>query len=267
MDRSELYKSNEKGGKYYISVTEIKELYISLDRPYVRCVISERKAFITFKGLDRLQFIVDSISSKDQLSFFEKSEIILLDSYNQSFFKFILVELFQGNKLGQRLNRFLQFGIVCFVFNILILVFASEKNITLVFSSLLTGVSVFIAIFSVFTANQSYFKKNKIELFKKGKISYYYSVDRNMTISGLITILFCLFGLILVKDDAMSDFKFDGFEFSLEAAVTRKSMILWIVNIAFLLTFVTLRSLVEFYIKRPAKFHVGEMKDEFLENS
>jgi hypothetical protein len=40
---------------------------------------------------------------------------------------------------------------------------------------------------------------------------------------------------------------------------------LFLVNLSFISTFIVLRSIIEFYVHRPAQYILGDMKKEYLE--
>jgi hypothetical protein len=266
ISKEEIIEAVKKGKPIIVTKEELIEIYILFERPEGKCVKSYGKCFISFRNIEKGQFLLDEkIKDFEKVSFIDKIEKVDLDKSNQSFIVFFFLEFWQGNSTSKKIFYLFRTVLMLFVFNILIILFASEKNITNFFTGLLTAVSIFIAIFSVFTASHDQLNRKKPELFKSGKISYYFSVDKNLTLAGLVAIFTSLAGIIIVKDSAGNFILLSNVSCGfLVKILSRKGLILLLMNVSFLMTYITLRSLVEFYIHRPEMYIKGELKDDFL---
>jgi hypothetical protein len=266
MELENLAEINNQGGKLIVTLEELKDIYIYESRPSAKCVMIRKKAFITFESLKNIQFIVEAFTNKNNLAFIENCDVVESYLYDKNFFEFLIKEFWQGKTVGLKFIRLLQIILLLFSFNFLIFSFSSERNISNFCSAILTGISFFIAIFSVFTVNQSHFEKAKITLFKSGKTPYYFSVDRNMTYAGFVVIIFALLGLLITNDTSLPFVEINKLDLRLSKFITRKFLLLFLINTCFLLSYITLRSLVEFYLKRPAAYILGDLKDEYLKS-
>lgn len=265
ISKEEILEYNKSGKEVIVTVEELLEIYLLFERPIGKGAIIDSRCYVSFKGLENIQFIIESINSFDRFEFIEQFEKANLDEKRQGFLKFFFLEFWQGKSFWKRLFHLIYTLTIILLFNFLIIQYSSEKKIANFFMGILTAVSIFVAIFSVFTANHDQLNRKKPFLFKTGKMSYYFSVDMNLTIAGLIAIFTSLVGIIIVNDDSQAfihNIMFNK-EYFLNL-FSRKGLVLFLMNTTFLLTFITLRSLVEFYIHRPAKYITGEMKDNFL---
>jgi len=264
MELEDLYELNKEEHKKIISIDNIKNVYITLGRPMVRVVIKKSNAYLVFENLKNVQFIIHDIKNSEQLSFFENCEIINLNLHDKNFINFIATECWQGKGFMEKLYRSFQIIIAITAFNTLLIFFSTERNINTFCSYLITAVSFFVAIFSVFTVNQTHFHKARISLFKSGKATYYFSVDRNLTISGFLAVFLALGALLVTKDTGVDFFTIKHLNFDIHKFISRKFLLLALINASYVLTFITIRSLTEFYVKRPAEYKIGELKDEYL---
>jgi|GEM_PF-3402267 len=263
--KEQILQLNAKGAKRYLSIDELKEIYLLFDRPTAKGALINGKCFISFNSLNQIQFIIENTKSFDTFAFIETLEKINLDKQRQNFVKFFLFEFWQGSSLGRKIVHLIYTVGIVLAFDALIIFYSTEKNISIFFTGLLSAVSIFIAVFSVFTANHDQMNRKKEYLFKSGKISYYFSVDKNLTIAGFIAIIACLAGIIITKDE--SNNFITNISFNKEYLLhffSRKGLIVILINTSFTMTFLTLRSLIEFYIHRPEKYIIGELKDDYL---
>lgn len=244
-------------------ITQLIELYINEEKPKVKIVLSENNAYISLASIGKVQFIIHDIKNENDFSFIEEKQIVNLTKSSQSFIIFFLLEFWQGKSLFKKIwHLFYTFLFIIFI-NYLLLKFGTDKNLQYVFSGVLSAESIFIAIFSIFVANSDHFKNVKKVIFQNGKLAYYFSIDKNITICGLLAIFSSIIGLLVVGDNATS------FSSSLHIKNWQdlfhiNQLIFLLFNISFLNLFLSLRSLHEFYVIRPSKFMLGELKDEFL---
>lgn len=265
ISKEQILEHNKIGKQIYVSKEELMQVYLLFDKPKGKGALIDKKCYISFFGLENIQFIIEEINDFSSLTFIDQFEKADLDKKNQSFIEFFFFEFWQGKTWSLKVYHLLYTLGIVFVFNLLILHYSSEKSISNYFMGILTAVSIFVAVFSVFTANHDLMNRKKPFLFKTGKMSYYFSVDMNLTIAGLIAIFSSLAGVLIVKDDSTDFFQAICFKIDfLMNLFSRKGLVLILINVSFLLTFITLRSLVQFYIHRPAKYIIGEMKDNFL---
>jgi len=124
--------------------------------------------------------------------------------------------------------------------------------------ALLTAVSIFVAIFSLFTISHEYMERKKLQLFENGKLAYYFSVDKLIAELGVCAILISIFVNLIIGESSSRFLEI------------KNSPIKWVlllsINLSFFFTFIVLRSIIEFYIHRPAMYIMGDLKRESLED-
>lgn len=252
-------------GQIPITIDKLKELYKLEERPKAKAVKLFNAYYVTLSTNENVQFKISSNIKDEELSFIEELKTIKATDNYQNFYKFLFIEFFQGDRFYKRIFRFFNttFPVLTFVF--LCYRFATLESISNILNGLLTSVSVFVAIFSVFTVSHDYMEKKNIQLFEDGKLAYYFSVDRNITIAGILSILFLIYAIIVVPSGLYSDNEQVVMFYSVPKDI--RFILLSIFSItAFLFLYISLRSLVEFYIIRPSRFILGEIKDESLKS-
>lgn len=263
--KTEIEKYNQSGAKLLVSINDLKSIYKDFDRPKVKAVIDNNKAFLTLQTAPNVQFIIEKLDSESTLQFIEDIVIVNLDKNKQGVFLFILKEFWQGRNVPRKILHFIYTSGVMVFFNYLVLEYSSEKNILNSFTGILTAVSIFIAVFSVFVANHDQMSASEKSLFKTGKFSYYTSVDKNVNLLGIMCIALTLFGLLITGDSDAIYFGGKWFN-NVQEFLTKKTGTFFLLNISFLFAFLTLRTLIEFYVIRPGKFLIGRLKDDFLKS-
>ncbi len=141
-------------------------------------------------------------------------------------------------------------------FNTLGQLYTGEENAHEIFAASLTAVSIFVSVFALFITSQDYLSRRKLDLFTKGQLGYYFSIDKYVTQTGIYAIIATIFGLIVT-----SSFENNARLYSLDA---ENIFIIILLNVTFLAVYIILRSLLEFYIIRPSKFIMADLKDESL---
>jgi hypothetical protein len=264
--KEDILKHSEAGGQIDLdSLEALKKLYVEFERPSVRIVIDDNNSFISFKSIPKITFKVSAIENETDFAFIEDSIIVSLQAKSHKFLFFVLDEFWQGKNFLSRLFHFISTIMICSFFTFLLLKFGSEKNLQFIFSGILSSISIFIAVFSIFLANSDIYRGKELQLFEKGKLSYYYSVDRNITLAGVIAIIFSLFGLVIVGDDTKSLLlKINIKQFS--DYFSRECILLYLALLSFFFLFIILRSLIQFYVNRPGRFLLGDIKGKFLKH-
>jgi len=263
--KDEIEKYNQVGAKLIISMEDLKSIYKDYGRPKAKAVIDGGKGYVSLQTTPNVQFIIENIDSKDSFQFIEEIESIDIEQNKESVFLFVVKEFWQGKTIWRRLFHLIYSTGILILFNYIILEHSTEKNILNSFTGILTAVSIFIAVFSVFVANHDQMNSAEKSLFKSGKLSYYTSVDKNVNVLGIMCIGLALFGLLITGDN--DNIYFGGKWFnSVEELLTVKTGVFLLLNFSFLFAFITLRSLIEFYVVRPGKFLLGRLKDEYLKS-
>jgi hypothetical protein len=259
LDHIEELKSSE--GDLRLSPDELKQVYIALNRPKVNLIKVDETVYVSFESAKKIQFIITDTNSIDKFSFIEQfNKKLDVTSKEKNYWEFLEMEFFQGKNILHRVWRFVVTIFPVIIFNCLALLFASNANINSFMQGLLTAITVFVAIFSLFTVSHEHMERKKKLLFENGKLAYLFSVDKNITISGVIAIVFSLFTLLLIDENS------ERFYQNLYLVDIKKVLFLMFGNISFLLTWIVLRSIIEFYIIRPARFILGDIKKQSLED-
>ena len=161
ISKEELLEYNKFGKQIIVSVKELLEIYLLFERPIGKGAIIDSRCYVSFKGLEKIQFIIENLNSFDRLEFIEYFEKINLDEQNQSFIKFLLLEFWQGKSVSRKIFHLIYTLAIIFIFNFIVVQYSSEKNISNFFMGLLSAVSIFVAVFSVFTANHDQMNRKK----------------------------------------------------------------------------------------------------------
>lgn len=257
----------ESCGQQDCSLDELKKAYQQLERPKGNAVKVRELFFVSLEKAPNVQFYVTDCKNKDQLAFIEALKFVDSTRNEEGIWKFIFHEFWQGKTWYWKLWRFFQVLLPLIILNVVALFFATEQNIDNTFSALLTAISVFVAIFSLFTVSHEHLERKKLRLFENGKLAYYFSVDKNITKLGITAILACLLAGLLVENSLPSEITPNETNMFWQSLSNPKDwIILILLNIVVFNTFIVLRSIVEFYIHRPAEFILGDMKKTSLED-
>jgi len=244
-------------GQVDCTVEQLKEVYLSLQRPKARVVKLYKNYFISFKSIPDVQFKINESISREGLGFIESKIEIDATKDEENMFKFVINEFTQGKNFSERLGRFVSTSIPLVLLNMQILMFSTNKSMESLLTGILASVSIFVAIFSLFTVSHEYLERKKLSLFMSGKLANYFSVDRNMAQVGITAILCSLFALLIVNEIPGQFWNTNN--------NLRGHILLLLINISFFATYIILRSVIEFYIHRPAKYILGDMKKEYLQ--
>jgi len=247
---------NDSGQKS-CSLEELKVIYIAYNRPKANGVKINNNFYISFESAPKVQLYIKDNINKDKLSFIEELHFVDATKKEQNILSFIIFEFWQGDKIKQKICRFFFTITPSILLNFAIIKYVTEKALSNTFVALLTAISVFIAIFSLFTISHEHIERKKLRLFENGKLAYYFSVDKNITELGVSAILLTVFGLLLTNDST-TIFWNTWYDI-------KDWIILILFNLSFFFTFIILRSVIEFYIHRPAIFILGDMKKQSLE--
>lgn len=243
-------------GEVQMTLDNLKDLYKQLERPEAKIVKLQNNIFISFEVSPKLHFLLLGETNLDKLLFIDKSIIINAEDKVQGVFKFIFFELWQGKNVFSKLVRFSMTLVPMILFNVLILIYSSNDNVKDLTSGLLTAISVFVGIFSIFTITHEHWKNKALDNFESGKLAYYFSVDKHITELGVTAIISCLYAL-LISPSGNNIFYHHPLDIKL-------ILVIFLLNVSFFSTYIILRSLFEFYIPRPAKFILGDLKNQSL---
>lgn len=239
------------------TVEQLKAIYIELDRPKARVVKLYKDYYVSLEPIYKVQFKVIGSIRKEHLSFIERKVEIDATKDEQNIVRFLVNEFVQGGKLRNKLLRAVETAIPLGLLNLGIRFYATNNSMSNLFLGLLTAVSVFVAIFSLFTISHEHLERRKLRLFETGKLAYYFSVDKNIALLGICSLMSSIFALLIVNGNPKMFWNTND--------ALQKYLILLLINLSFLATFIVLRSIIEFYIHRPARFMLGDMKKEYLE--
>lgn len=244
-------------GQLKVSLSEVEKIYRLLESNRCRAIIMDKKCFLVFDEIINVELAVEDYRRQKDLSFIESKhlEIINTTGADKGYFAFLLNEAFQGKGILARLRRFAGLVIPLAGLNILGYLYGDSAAIGDVFTGLLAAVSIFIAIFSLFVTSHDYMTRKKVTLFESGQLNYYFSVDKHVTRTGIIAIVLSVYGLILTSGEGTG---------ALYTANIQNILIILTLNLTFVLVYIILRSMVEFYIIRPGKFIMADMKVQSL---
>ncbi len=248
-----------KGGLLKVELEEVKTIYKFLDDKSCRVLLMHDMCFVLFKELSGVEFAVENYRKEADFSFVDKAhiEVVNVSKKDGNYFKFVIDELFQGSAIVSRVMRFGKILLPLVILNVLGYMYADSNSINEVFSGLLTAVSIFIAVFSLFVTSHDYLTRKRLALFERGQLSYYFAIDKYITQTGIFAILFSIYGLIITSG---------GGNGKLYESDIHNIIIVALLNIVFIMVYIILRSLVEFYIVRPGKFIMADLKSESVRN-
>lgn len=248
----------ESRGFQPVALEDAKHIYGLLSDKRAKVIIIGRDSYVVFAELSQIEFKVKSVFDRKSFDFISESgaKIVVANEANYSYFRFIVNEFLQGKRWYNRLWRLTTTITPLLLLNVIGYYFADTGGMKDVVSGILAAVSVFVAIFSLFTTSHEYLLRKRLSLFEKGKLGYYFRVDQHITRTGIYTILIAIFTLLICTGfdpDAAS---------TLYEAYTRNIATVIGLNLSFLGVYLTLRTIIEFYVKRPAKFIMGDLKRE-----
>ncbi len=257
IDKRFIETLRESKGQLKVSLSEVEKIYRLLESSHCRAIIMDRMCFIVFDEIVNVELAIEDYRRQKDLSFIESKnlEIINTTSTDKGYLAFLLNEAFQGRGFPGRLRRLLGLITPLFGLNILGYLYGNTSTIGDVFTGLLAAVSIFIAIFSLFVTSHDYMTRKKVSLFESGQLNYYFSVDKYVTKTGIIAVILSVYGLVLTSGGAAG---------SLYTTDIHNILIVLALNLTFVLVHIILRSMVEFYIVRPGKFIMADMKEQSL---
>ncbi|HSA83721.1 MAG TPA: hypothetical protein VLF20_02435, partial [Patescibacteria group bacterium] len=194
-------KLQHSEGQESISFDDFVRIYNYLNNPPVNIVKVRKIIYLSCKNLSKIQFKIEDENDIRKFQFVIKNNFIDLDKYKNTIFSFIFFEFFQGQNKLKKLIRFFETLLPLVVLNFFIIEFSTNQTIQTAFSALLTALSIFVAVFALFTVNNNNWERKQLLLFRNGKLPYYFSVDRNITILGIFAIIFSLLGIIITPGD------------------------------------------------------------------
>lgn len=244
-------------GQLKVSLHEVEKIYRLLESDHCRAIIMDKMCFLVFDEIINVELAIEDYRHQKDLSFIESKhlEIINTTSTDKGYLVFLFNEAFQGKGVLARLRRFIGLVTLLAGLNILGYLYGDTTAIGNVFTGLLAAVSIFIAIFSLFVTSHDYMTRKKVHLFESGQLNYYFSVDKHVTRTGIIAIILSVYGLVLTSGDGTG---------TLYTTDTQNILIILALNLTFVLVYIILRSMVEFYIIRPGKFIMADMKLQSL---
>jgi hypothetical protein len=246
-------------GQTYISIADLKKLTHLLGVKTARVITYHGEFYLRFAELPNIEFGVTDANDEKDFSFVPEADLEFINAggRDHNFGGFILRELLQG-KGWARISRLGVTLLPLFLFNILAYNYATFESAKDVFSGMLAAVSVFVAVFSIFTISYDHLRRKMLDLFENGKLSYFFCIDKHMTRTGVYAIFISITGLIV---SATSSDK----SVPLYHVYTHNILTLALLNTALLLIWIILRSLHEFYIGRPGVFILSDMKKKSFE--
>ena len=251
----EKLKSDQASGQAGITVNQIKEVSKYLQSNKAKVIKIQDACYLVFAELPNIEFCITDFKKRNDLSFLDQKQLEYIDTsvFETGYTRFLLNEFLQGKGLGKIMRLFKTLAPLVLL-NIAAYYFATPSSVQQTFAGLLMAVSVFVAIFSLFTVSHEYLQRKRLNLFEGGKLGYYFSVDKHITKTGVYSILIAIYGLLAAgQKGARNNTRI--FNHSLNSIV-----LLVLLNLAFLGVFIILRSIVEFYITRPGKFMLGDLK-------
>lgn len=245
-----------------VSITDLQTIHKLLSDKRAKVIVINRESFVVMAELINIQFQVRGVFKREAFNFIDTDGLsyVNADDNKFGFSRFILDEFFQGAGWQEKLKRSLVTISPLVLLNIVAYYFAAEGSIKDVIAGLLTAISIFVAIFSLFTTSHDYLLRKRLSLFEKGKLGYYFSIDSHITKTGVYTILLSILMLIASSSLVAEE---SGSLYNLH---TQNVIVIIGLNLCFLGVYITLRSIVEFYIKRPARFILGDLKQESIDS-
>ena len=251
----EKLKSDQGSGQAPVTIDQVKEISKHLQNNKAKAIKIQDECFLVFAELPNIEFWIKDFKKQDDLNFLDQKQLEYIDVslLETGYAKFLFNEFFQGKGLD-RLARLLKTLAPLALLNIAAYYFATTSSVQQTFAGLLMAISVFVAIFSLFTVSHEYLQRKRLSLFEGGKLGYYFSVDKHITKTGVYSIIIAIYGLLAAGQKGVKS-NTRIFHHSLNSIT-----LLVLLNLAFFGVFIILRSIVEFYITRPGKFMLGDLK-------
>lgn len=245
-------------GFQYISVSEIKQIYSHLNNSRAKVIPAFNTTHVVFAELPGIEFCIKGLLKKDDFRFIEDKLLNFVDINRRkiSYSRFLYEEFFQGDNLKLRLARLTTTILPLVCLNLVGYYFAGTGGTKDILAGILTAAAIFVAIFSLFTTSHDYLSRKELDLFESGSLGYYFSIDSHITRTGVYSIL-----LSIVALTACSGFDSNN-STNLYQFYSRNIITITGLNLSFLGVYITLRAILEFYVKRPARFILGELKKE-----
>lgn len=96
ISKEQILEYNALGKHIIVTVEELREIYLLFEKPIGKGAIIDSRCYVSFKGIEKNQFIIENINSFDRFAFIEHFEKANLDEQKQSFIKFFFLEFWQG---------------------------------------------------------------------------------------------------------------------------------------------------------------------------
>jgi len=248
-------------GQQRVDINELQQIAQLLNDVNAKALIVDGNCYVVFAEIINVEFCLQGISRRSELNFIpdQKLEFIDTNRMRGSYLSFLINEVWQGNKVAAKLLRMSSLLMPLAALNAVIYFFAGTSGLKDVFSGILAAVSIFVAIFSLFTTSADYLSRKRLSLFESGQLGYYFSVDKHITKTGVYAIIISI--LCLIATSGYDPNKTVPLQWGAPT-----DTVIWIgLNLCFLGVYITLRSIVEFYVNRPANFIMSDLKqDSFL---
>jgi len=260
INRNFVTSLKQSSGSLKLTISDVKEIIKYIDDDSCKIIIMDKKSFIVFNEISSVEFIVLDYKKEIDLAFLnnKNNKIINVSKKNGNYVLFMYDEFFQGTNFLSRVKRFIAIAVPILTLNILGILYGNQQGVGDIFTGLLAAGSIFVAIFSLFITSHDYLTRRRLSLFESGQLSYYFSIDKYITQTGIYSIMLSVFGLIITS----------GYNSSAKLYSTNIDNIIVVVilNLTFIAVYIILRSMVEFYIIRPGKFMLSDLKTDSFEN-
>lgn len=241
-------------GSLKVTLKDIKSIIKFLENDACKIIVLNKNCFVVFREISDVEFIVTDFGRLKDIDFLNNkgNDVVDASAKNGNYGKFIFNEFFQGASFWGRFFRFLNIGVIIIVLNAVTIMYGEMKGVNNVFSGLLAAVSIFVAIFSLFVTSHDYMTRKRLQLFESAQLSYYFSIDKYITQTGIYAIILSILALILTSGQTDNQPVYgNGLE---------NILVIVTLNITFVAVVIILRSMVEFYIVRPGKFMLSDLK-------
>jgi hypothetical protein len=255
-------KSGNASGQRSVTYSQLELVTKYLDDKKARAIKIDKDCFVVFSEIPNIEFWIKDFTKESQLSFV-KDQLDYIDAskYQTNYLMFLIDEFIGGNGF-KRLTRLLATVLPIFLFNFFIYTFETRESTQQTFIGLLTAISVFVAIFSLFTISHDYLQRKRLALFEGGNLGYYFSIDKHITKTGIYSIFISIIGLLSSGDIAGKKINNHLGSFQHHQTIILSILL----NMAFLGVLIVLRSIIEFYIHRPGRFMMGDLKRDSFKN-
>lgn len=253
-------------GPVPLDATRFKELYerslqFFNSSPVITIVQTDSLLICQFSEYARLRILIEDKRHKineSDFSYIEDGKLIFIDvtGHKQSFLSFFWNEL--------RTNiRWLVLLVVVFLFAIISL--STLDTLSNLFTVVSQVVSVFTAVYIVFTTVQAPRGRHDLSLFSEGYLADYHRDDKHFTTLAVITIFVSLFGTLIVKTQSSLFGKIEigsfHISFNLVSTMIDAVALLELIGLAILFL-----SLPQYYFKRSKQFLFSDLTHELLDS-